>query len=73
MDIREPTATNQLEIGDLVMLKNYRSGSLDLPATGPGVFIEFTNNHKTSAMVYNLETKRLHRVKTSHLSPIYHV
>ena len=67
---REPVKISNLDLGDIVMIKNYRSGSLDLPSSGPCIFLEFTNNYKTSAIVYNTNTQRLHRVRISHISPV---
>ena len=67
---REPIAITSLELGDLLYIKNYRSGPLDMKATGPCIFLEYLHRQKLSALVFNMSTKRLHRVKTAHISPI---
>ncbi len=45
-------------------------GKMDLNATGPGLFLEFTNSDRTAALVYNLYTKRVVKSKISHLAPV---
>ena len=61
---------NDLQLGDLILVKNYRNGALDLKATGPCIFLEFQQTNKTSGIIYNTATKRIHRVKTAHMAPI---
>ena len=71
MDKRAPLAKlNDLQEGDLILLKNHYSGKMDLNATGPALFLEFTNKDKTSALVYNLYTKRVTKAKISHMAPV---
>ena len=71
MTRREPLVKlNDLQVGDLVLIKNYERTKMDLHATGPALFLEFVDQHRTSAIVYNLNTRRTTRVKISHLSPV---
>ena len=67
---REPISIQELQLGDLVTIKNYRNGPLDVSSSGPCIFLEFDRPKKISAIVYNTNTRRLHRVKTSHISPM---
>ena len=52
------------------MLRNYKGSALDLKATGPAVFLEFTNEQKDAALVYLTSTKRVHRVNITNLAPL---
>ena len=61
---------NDLQEGDLVLLKNHYKGKMDLSANGPALFLEFINEDRTSALVYNLYTKRVTKCKISHMAPV---
>ena len=73
MTKRDPVAVSNLQLGDLILIKNYKGGAMDLKATGPCIFLEYQSSHKTSGIVYNTNTKRIHRVKTAHMAPIQSV
>ena len=70
MERREPINSSNLELGNIVLIKNYKNNKLETRATGPCVFIEYNNNDRSSALVYNTSTKRMHRAKIYHLSPV---
>lgn len=69
MNKREKIGQTNLEFGDIVLIKNYKSSALDLRTQGPAIFLEYNNNEKMSAMVYNTNTKRTHRCSVTNLAP----
>ena len=46
MDRREEIDVSDLEVGDLVLLKNFKSRTLDPHSIGPCIFLEYTNRTK---------------------------
>ena len=73
MDYRESTQSSNLELGDIVLIKNHKSHKLDAEAIGPCIFIEYAGPKNTSAVVFYTKSKRMRRVKISHISPVHMV
>ena len=61
---------SNLNLGDLVLIKNFQKGVLGLSAKGPGIFLEYIDSRKMGAIIYNCESRRVVRVKITHLAPI---
>ena len=58
-----------LNLGDLVLIKNFQKGVLGLSAKGPGIFLEYIDSRKMGAIV-NCESRRVVRVKITHLAGV---
>ena len=73
MEVREKTNMEELELGDLLLLKNPRKFSLELKSQGPCLFIEYVDERRLSAVIYNIKSRRILRARINNLARIYSV
>ena len=73
MGRRDQISNNDLQFGDVVLIKNFGINPLRLAAIGPCIFMEYLNDHKKFALVYHTKSKRIRRINIKHISPIKQV
>ena len=54
----------------LFIVRNYKRFPLDLHSIGPTNFLEYVDSGKMAGILYNTESRRVIRARTTNISPV---
>ena len=70
MESREPINMEELELGNILLKRNPKKNiTTELNSRGLALFVQYVDDGRMSALIYNLKTKRMTRARISNLAP----